>query len=68
VFFTEAARARAGKHQPGHHSVAFSIKHVPVAAVVGRRPDSGAGSHWASESTSPESKKLHHGILQPKYM
>lgn len=41
---------------------------LTVAAVIGSSLDSGAGSHWASDSTNPESDGLHHGSLQLKCM
>lgn len=41
---------------------------LTVTAVTGWSSDSGAGSHWASDSTNPERDELHLGSLQLKYM
>ena len=41
---------------------------LTVAAVIGGSPDSGAGSHGASDSANPESDELHHRSLQLNYM
>lgn len=54
VFFTDAARALAGKHQLGHHSVAFSIRHVPVPD----RHETWLWNRFQTELVAPQTQEV----------